>query len=42
MDTKKIKVLIVEDEQDIRELMSFHLSKQNIQVDMAEDGKAGL
>ena len=40
MEIKKIKVLIVEDEQDIRELMSFHLSKQNIEVDTAEDGKA--
>ena len=39
METKKVKVLIVEDEQDIRELMSFHLSKQNIEVDTAEDGR---
>ena len=39
MDTKKVTVLIVEDEQDIRELMSFHLSKQNIEVDIAEDGR---
>ena len=37
--SEKIKILIVEDEQDIRELMSFHLSKQNIAVDTAEDGK---
>lgn len=40
MELKKTKVLIVEDEQDIRELMSFHLSKQSIEVDIAEDGKA--
>ena len=39
METVKVKVLIVEDEQDICELMSFHLSKQNIEVDTAEDGK---
>lgn len=39
MDLQKTKVLIVEDEQDIRELMSFHLSKQNIEVDIAKDGK---
>ena len=39
METKKIKVLIVEDEQDICELMSFHLSKQNIEVDTAKDGR---
>lgn len=38
-DIKKIKVLIVEDEQDIRELMSFHLSKQNIEIDTAENGR---
>ena len=39
MDTKKVKVLIVEDEQDICELMSFHLSKQDIAVDIARDGR---
>ena len=39
MEKKKAKVLIVEDEQDIRDLMSFHLSKQNIEVDIAEDGR---
>lgn len=39
MSDPKVKVLIVEDEQDIRELMSFHLSKQNIEVDSAEDGR---
>ena len=38
-EQKKINVLIVEDEQDIRDLMSFHLSKQKINVDIAEDGK---
>ena len=35
----KVKILIVEDEQDIRDLMRFHLSKQSIDVDTAEDGK---
>ena len=39
MEAQQIHVLIVEDEQDIRELMSFHLSKQNIKVDIAEDGR---
>ena len=39
MEIKKTKVLIVEDEQDICELMSFHLSKQNIHVDTAKDGR---
>ena len=36
---KPVQVLIVEDEQDICELMSFHLSKQNIKVDVAENGR---
>ena len=39
MESEKVKILIVEDEEDIRELMVFHLSKQNIIVDSAEDGK---
>ncbi|MCZ0932752.1 MAG: response regulator transcription factor [Oligoflexia bacterium] len=34
-----VKILIVEDEKDIRDLMHFHLSKQNMKVDVAEDGK---
>ena len=38
-DIKKNRVLIVEDERDIRELMSFHLSKQNIEIETAKDGK---
>lgn len=40
MDVKKANILIVEDEQDIRDLMSFHLSKQNVEVDIAEDGRS--
>ena len=36
---KKTKLLIVEDEEDIRELMAFHLSKQDMEIDVAEDGK---
>ena len=39
MDLKKKNILIVEDEQDIRELMCFHLSKQNYEVDTAGDGR---
>ena len=34
-----VKILIVEDEKDIRDLMRFHLSKQNMEVDVAENGK---
>ena len=32
-------MLIVEDEQDIRELMSFHLSKQNYELDTVGGGR---
>ena len=38
-DSETVKILIVEDEQDIRDLMHFHLSKQSMEVDVAEDGK---
>ena len=34
-----VKILIVEDEKDIRDLMRFHLSKQNMELDIAENGK---
>ena len=33
------KILIVEDERDICELMVFHLSKQNLDVDFTSDGR---
>lgn len=39
MPEEKLKILIIEDEEDIRELMSFHLSKQNMEIDKAGDGK---
>lgn len=39
MELNKSKILIVEDEKDIRELMSFHLSKQNYEIDIAQDGR---
>ena len=39
MEEKQRKALIIEDEEDIRELMSFHVSKDNIIVDCAEDGR---
>ena len=35
-----IKVLVVEDEKDIRDLMCFHLSKQGMKLDTAENGKS--
>ncbi len=37
MDKKNI--LIVEDEKDIRDLISFSISKDNIEIDMAKDGR---
>ena len=39
MSEEQLKILIIEDEEDIRELMSFHLSKQNMEIDKAADGK---
>ena len=36
---KQKEILIVEDESDIRELMSFHLSKDNFFIDTASDGR---
>ena len=36
---KQKEILIVEDEADIRELMAFHLSKDNFFVDTASDGR---
>jgi DNA-binding response OmpR family regulator len=36
------KVLIIEDDKDISELISIHISDMNYEVDKAFDGKAGL
>ena len=36
---EKKKVLVVEDEKDIRDLISLSISKDNIEVDIAEDGR---
>ena len=36
---KQKEILIVEDETDIRELMSFHLAKDNFFIDTASDGR---
>ena len=36
------KVLIIEDDKDISELISIHISDMNYEVDTAFDGKAGL
>ena len=42
MTQAKKKILIVEDETDIRELMSLHLGREGYQVDAVADGEAGM
>lgn len=37
--SKQKEILIVEDEADIRELMAFHLAKDNFLIDTASDGR---
>ena len=39
MSRKQKEILIVEDEADIRDLMAFHLAKDNLFVDTAGDGR---
>jgi len=39
MPSKELKVLIVEDEKDIRDLMVFHLAREDMIVEVAENGK---
>lgn len=36
------KILIIDDEQDIREIISYNLSREGFEVDSAEDGPSGL
>jgi len=38
----EICILVIEDEEDIRELIHFHLFKQNYKVLLAQDGQEGL
>lgn len=38
----KSKILIVEDEADIRDLIHFNLFKEKFEVDIAEDGKSAI
>jgi DNA-binding NtrC family response regulator len=38
----KGKVLIIDDESDVREVLKFHLSESNYQVIEAEDGQQGI
>ena len=36
------KILIIDDEEDIRELLSYNLKKEGFIVESAENGEAGL
>lgn len=38
----KGKVLIIEDERDVRDVMKFHLSENNYQIIEAENGQEGM
>ena len=38
----KPRVLIIEDEADIRDLIRFNLEREGMEVDLAEDGEKGL
>jgi len=38
----KKQILIVEDEQDCAELLSFHLQKENYQTDIARNGEEAI
>jgi CheY-like chemotaxis protein len=38
----RLQVLVVEDEEDLREIMHFHLSKMGLSVHLAEDGRIAL
>jgi len=42
MSEKAFKVLIVDDEQDILEFLSYNLEKEGFEVDTAENGKVGV
>ncbi len=38
----KGKILIIDDESDVRDVLKFHLSEQNYQVIEAENGQEGI
>ena len=38
----KPKVLVIDDEQDIRDIISYNLKKEDFNVEVAEDGESGL
>ena len=38
----KGKILIIDDESDVRDVLKFHLSEKNYQVIEAENGQEGM
>ncbi len=42
MSTTKSRVLVIEDEADVRELIVLHLKRENFAVEFAEDGEKGV
>lgn len=42
MENKKKKILIVEDERDISEILQYNIQKQGYDADAAYDGEKGL
>lgn len=42
MDMENIKVLVIEDEKDINDLLALQLSREGYEVDQAYDGSTGL
>jgi len=42
MQTQKPRVLVIEDEADVRDLIVLHLKRENFDVDGAEDGERGM
>jgi two-component system phosphate regulon response regulator PhoB len=42
MAAEKVQILIIEDEEDIRELVRYNLERENFSVREAESGEAGL
>ncbi len=42
MQAQKPRILVVEDEADVRDLIVLHLKRENFEVEFAEDGEKGM
>lgn len=42
MSMQKPRILVVEDEADVRDLIVLHLKRENFEVEFAEDGEKGM